>query len=84
MSVKKETECLMGLKLADEPNVLQHDNGWVDVTCQFGLDPRLVDWIYQHDMTPTGFVFDFLSDAIDVFCAYFAIESDEDNNVKEC
>ena len=80
----KETECLMGLRLSDEPNVLQRENGWVDVTCQFGLDPRLVEWIYQHDMTPTGFVLDFLTDAIDVFRAYLAIEGEEDNNVQEC
>ena len=77
------SECLMGLRLADEPYVLHRDNGWVDVSCQFGLDPRLVDWIYQHDMIPTVFVIDFLTDAIDVFRAYLAINDEDDNSVKE-
>lgn len=33
---------LMGLRLAEEPNVLHHENGWVDVMCCFGLDPELM------------------------------------------
>lgn len=77
------SECLMGLRLADEPNVLQRDNGWVDVSCQFGFDPRFVDWIFQHDMTPFGFVIDFLTDAIDVFRVYLAIYDEDNNSVKE-
>lgn len=72
---------LMGLRLADEPNVLQRESGWVDVVCCCGLDPELVDWIFQHDMTPQQFVMDFLTDAIDCFKIYLSMDdTDEDKS----
>ena len=77
-------ECLIGLRLADEFDVLYHDNGWVDVAFTIGLDPNLVEWISQHDMTCQSFVLDFLSDAIDVFKLYLDMNAEDDNNsVKE-
>ena len=72
---------LMGLRLADEPNVLHHENGWVDVMCCVGLDPELMEWISQHDMTPQQFAMDFLTDAIDCFKIYLSMDdTDEDKS----
>ena len=71
----------MGLRLADEPNVLHHENGWVDVMFCIGLDPELMDWLHQHDMTPQQFVLDFLSDSIDCFKIYLSMnDTDEDKS----
>lgn len=75
-------ECLMGLRLCDS-DVLHSDNGWVQVPLLLGLDPRLVEWISQHDMTPQSFALDFLSDAIDFFKLYLDMEVDDNNSVKE-
>lgn len=76
-------ECLMGLRVAEETDVLYRDNGWVDVAFTIGLDPSLVEWISQHDMTPQSFALDFLSDAIDVFKLYLDIYVEDNNSVKE-
>lgn len=75
--------CLLGIRLCDEADVLHHDNGWVDVAFTVGMDPDLVSWIFQHDMTPQSFCLDFLSDAIDVFKLYLDMNVDENNSVKE-
>lgn len=70
----------MGLRLCDsEP--MQRDDGWLEVGFVVGVDPELLDWLYQHDMTAQQFVMDFLADSIDCFKIYLSMDdTDEDKS----
>lgn len=73
-------ECLMGLRMCDsEP--MQRDDGWLEVGFVVGVDPELVNYFSQRDMSPQDFVLAFLTDAIDCFKIYLSMDdTDEDKS----
>ena len=74
--------CLIDLRFCDSEPMVRED-GWLEVGCVFGLDPRLVDWISQLDMNSNDFILEFMIDALDIFKAYLNFVEEDNNSVKE-